>query len=83
MERLLRERAFADDETTYFDDVDQFLTLWKQAVEALAEEHKKSAAWVDRLRPMRRHDGILRPSGAVEVRIANGATIQTPRRLEA
>jgi ParB family chromosome partitioning protein len=38
---------FASEETTYFDDVDQFLVLQNEAVEALAEEHRKSAAWVD------------------------------------
>jgi ParB family chromosome partitioning protein len=38
---------FADDETTYFDDVDQFLTLQRQAVEVLAEERRRSAAWVE------------------------------------
>jgi len=38
---------FADDETTYFDDIDQFLTLQKEAVEALADEHRKTAAWVE------------------------------------
>ena len=38
---------FADDETTYFDDVDQFLALQKQAVNVLAEERRKTAAWVE------------------------------------
>ncbi len=38
---------FGDDETTYFDDIDQFLTLQKEAVEALAEEHRKTATWVE------------------------------------
>ncbi len=38
---------FADDETTYFDDVDQFLTLQRQAVEEVAEERRQSAAWVE------------------------------------
>jgi ParB family chromosome partitioning protein len=38
---------FADDETTYFDDGDQFLALQKEAVDGLAEEHRKSAAWVE------------------------------------
>ena len=38
---------FADEETTYFDDVDQFLGLQKEAVEALAEEHRKTAAFVE------------------------------------
>ena len=38
---------FADEETTYFDDIDQFLRLQREAVEALAEERRKTAAWVD------------------------------------
>jgi len=38
---------FSDDETTYFDDVDQFLTLQREAVEALAEQRRKTAAWVE------------------------------------
>lgn len=38
---------FANDETTYFDDAEQFLALQKEAVEALAEEHRKTAAWVE------------------------------------
>ena len=38
---------FAQDETTFFDDVDQFLTLQKEAVEELAERHRQSAAWVE------------------------------------
>lgn len=38
---------FADQETTYFDDVDQFFTLQKQAVEELAATHRKKATWVD------------------------------------
>lgn len=38
---------FAEDETTYFDDVDQFLALQKEAVDALAQEHRKTAAWVE------------------------------------
>jgi ParB family transcriptional regulator, chromosome partitioning protein len=38
---------FADEEATYFDDVEQFFALQKQAVEDLAEKHRKKAAWVD------------------------------------
>jgi len=38
---------FAEDETTFFDDVDQFLILQKEAVEELAQMHRKSAAWVE------------------------------------
>lgn len=74
---------FADEETTYFDDVDQFLALQKQAVNALAEERRKTAAWVEefhlytvpwwQFREAREDEpsGVvinLHPSGAVEVR---------------
>lgn len=38
---------FADDQTTYFDDVDQFLALQRQAVDELAEEWRHKAAWVE------------------------------------
>ena len=38
---------FADEETTYFDDVDQFFVLQREATEALAERHRKNADWVD------------------------------------
>ncbi|HVH76566.1 MAG TPA: ParB/RepB/Spo0J family partition protein [Stellaceae bacterium] len=38
---------FADDETTYFDDIDQFLALQRQGVEELAEEWRERAAWVE------------------------------------
>src|SRR3546814_14726320 len=38
---------FAEAETTYFDDREEFLTLQKQAVEELAEEHRKTAEWVE------------------------------------
>ncbi len=38
---------FADEETTYFDDVEQFFALQKQAVEALAEKARKKAAFIE------------------------------------
>jgi len=38
---------FADAETSYFDDTDQFLSLQKEAVEALAEQYRQTAAWVE------------------------------------
>jgi ParB family transcriptional regulator, chromosome partitioning protein len=74
---------FADEETTYFDDVDQFFALQKQAVEALAEKHRQKAAWVDVLNSYSvpwwqygearkaRQGGVvinLHPSGQVEVK---------------
>ena len=74
---------FSDDETTYFDDVDQFLALQREAVEALAEERRKSAAWVEVLYlytvpwwQYREAEGDepagivinLHPSGVVEIR---------------
>ena len=74
---------FADEETTYFDDVNQFFVLQRQAVEALAERHRQKAAWVDVLNSYSvpwwqygdarkgRRGGVvinLHPSGRVEVR---------------
>src|SRR5262249_32855994 len=38
---------FGDDESTFFDDVEQFFALQNEAVEELAQEHCKLAAWVD------------------------------------
>ncbi len=38
---------FADEETTYFNDVDQFLALQNTAANELAEERRQTAAWVD------------------------------------
>jgi ParB/RepB/Spo0J family partition protein len=38
---------FADKETTYFDDREQFFKLQEQAVEALVEDLKRTFAWVD------------------------------------
>ncbi len=74
---------FADEETSYFDDADQFLALQREAVEALAEEHRRTAAWVEVLHAYaapwwqyreaqaEEPSGVainLHPSGAVEVR---------------
>ena len=38
---------FAEDETSYFDDAEQFFALQKEAVEELRKHHEASAAWVD------------------------------------
>jgi ParB family chromosome partitioning protein len=38
---------FADDDSTYFDDVGKFWELQRQAVTALAEPYRQSAAWVE------------------------------------
>lgn len=38
---------FAEDDATFFDDREQFMRLQQEAVERLAEEHRKSAAWVE------------------------------------
>jgi ParB family chromosome partitioning protein len=38
---------FGNEESTFFDDVEQFLSLQREAVDALAEKHRKRAAWVD------------------------------------
>jgi ParB family transcriptional regulator, chromosome partitioning protein len=74
---------FADDETTYFDDVDQFLALQRDGVEELAAKWRERAAWVEVLHlytvPWWHYRdaaadepaGVvinLHPSGSVEVR---------------
>jgi ParB family transcriptional regulator, chromosome partitioning protein len=38
---------FAEDETSYFDNWEEFLRLQKEAVEQLAKHHEASAAWVE------------------------------------
>ena len=38
---------FAEDESSFFDDGEQFDTLQREAVSALAEQHRASAAWVE------------------------------------
>lgn len=38
---------FAEKDATYFDDREQFLALQREAVQNLAEEHRKSFAWVE------------------------------------
>lgn len=74
---------FADEETTYFDDVDQFLALQREAVEVLAAERRNTAAFVEVLNlytvpwwqfreaEADEPSGLvinLHPSGAVEIR---------------
>lgn len=74
---------FAAEETTYFDDFDQFFALQKDAVEALAEKHRAKAAWVDVLNSYSvpwwqyrdakkgKPGGVvinLHPTGAVEIK---------------
>lgn len=74
---------FGDEESTFFDDVEQFFALQKQAVEELAEKCRKRFAWVDILnvytvpwwqyREAEKKDeqGVvinLSPTGRVEVR---------------
>jgi ParB family transcriptional regulator, chromosome partitioning protein len=38
---------FAEDETSYFDDGEEFFRLQKEAVARLVKHHKASAAWVE------------------------------------
>jgi ParB family chromosome partitioning protein len=38
---------FGEDDTTYFDDVEQFFALQRQAVAALAEAYVEKAEWVE------------------------------------
>ncbi len=74
---------FAEDETSYFDDAEQFFALQKEAVEELRKHHEASAAWVTVTEEYRLSDwqyrkarknqksGVLinlSPSGAVEIR---------------
>jgi ParB family transcriptional regulator, chromosome partitioning protein len=74
---------FAEDETSYFDDAEQFFALQKEAVEELRKHHEVSAAWVTVTEDYRLSDwqyrkakkkqkgGVLinlSPSGAVEIR---------------
>lgn len=74
---------FAEDETSYFDDAEQFFALQKEAVEELRKHHEASAAWVKVTGEYRLSDwqyrkakkkekgGVLinlSPSGAVEIR---------------
>jgi ParB family transcriptional regulator, chromosome partitioning protein len=74
---------FAEDETSYFDDPEQFFALQKEAVEELKKHHEARTAWVDitgdyrapewKYRKARKNQrsGVLinlSPSGAVEVR---------------
>ena len=78
----LTRDLFAAEETTYFDDVDQFFALQKEAVEALTEKHRAKAAWVDmfnshsvpwwQYRETRKGRGgvviNLHPTGNIEIR---------------
>ena len=74
---------FAADETSYFDDGEQFFTLQREAVEELRKHHEANAAWVKvteeyrlpewQYRPAKKKEkgGVLinlSPSGHVEVR---------------
>jgi ParB family chromosome partitioning protein len=74
---------FAEAETSYFDDREQFFTLQKEAVAELVKHHEASAAWVEvtngwsvpdwQYRKARKNQksGVvinLAPSGRVEVR---------------
>lgn len=74
---------FADSETSYFDDAEQFIALQTEAVAELVRHHEASAAWVDftqshsvpewqyRKAGKREKKGVLinlSPSGRVEIR---------------
>jgi ParB family chromosome partitioning protein len=74
---------FAEDETSFFDDREEFLRLQKEAVMQLANHHKTSAAWVEVTEAYRMPDwqyceaeegergGVvinLSPSGRVDIR---------------
>jgi ParB family chromosome partitioning protein len=89
---------FADEETTYFEDVDEFMRLQQVAVDELAEQHRAAAAWVDVLNlytvpwwQYRQADegepsGVvinLHPSGSVEIREGLARHRIEPRVVEA
>jgi ParB family chromosome partitioning protein len=71
----------AEDDTTYFNDVEQFMELQKAAAESLVEEYSKTAGWSELLegyfspwqygRPSKGETGgvivALLPSGEVEI----------------
>jgi ParB family chromosome partitioning protein len=74
---------FAEDETSYFDDAEQFMALQKEAVAELVKHHEEAAAWVEvtqgwhipewQYRKARKNQkgGVLinlAPSGRVEIR---------------
>ena len=74
---------FAEDETSYFDDAEQFMALQKEAVAELVKHHEATAAWVEvtqgwhipdwQYRKARKNQksGVLinlAPSGRVEIR---------------
>jgi ParB family chromosome partitioning protein len=74
---------FAEKDATYFDDREQFMTLQREAVEGLAEQHRANAAWVEvntdhsvswwqyRQAKKKEQSGVVihfAPTGRVEVR---------------
>jgi len=74
---------FADGESSYFDDAEQFFELQRSAVESLAKEYESKAAWVEVTNAYRvpgwqygeaaegEQGGVLinlSPSGQVEIR---------------
>lgn len=73
---------FGAEESTFFDDVDQFHTLQKEAVEAFVEKYRQKAGWVELLnvysvpwwqyRKAKRGEAAgvvinLKPTGRVEI----------------
>jgi ParB family chromosome partitioning protein len=53
---------FAEDETSYFDDGEEFLRLQKEAVAQLMKHHEASAAWVELTETYRIPDWHYRPA---------------------
>jgi ParB family transcriptional regulator, chromosome partitioning protein len=53
---------FAEDETSYFDDGEEFLRLQKEAVGQLVKHHKANAAWVELTESYRTPDWHYRPA---------------------
>ena len=57
---------FAEDETSYFDDWEEFLRLQKAAVAQLVKHHETSAAWVEVTEDYRIPDWQYREAGEDE-----------------
>ena len=70
---------FAEDETSYFDDAEQFMALQKEAVAELVKHHEATAAWVEITRA-----GTF-PSGSTarRGRTRKGASLSISRRRAA
>ena len=76
---------FAEDETSYFDDAEQFFALQKEAVEELRKHHEASAAWVKVTEEYRIPDWQYRKArknqkGGVLINLSPSGRGRNPRR---